>query len=438
LHKTEWRGALCRSHANLPSNAEMRVPLVLCSLAATLVPYSEGALLGRSRGQHRTGRHHTELPASANVDAALRDRTTKTKFGPGNCISTWRNEDGHCEIKTHCKEQDMSKYAVKFLCIDNGGEKVRHVFAAGSFDEEEQFDTLIECKQCLAEKQEQLEIVDDPKIPNYRKKVKHEEEQDSDENAGAVKMLKKEVKSLEGFMMSTSAELEKLNSKVYSKDFKPKPYVDCKDVGKKAAAKAVSPGAASLVHHKTSHREQGSLVDHPEVLDTRRVQGQALRVQKEHRSELADDDEDVKSLTAATKQVEAVAVSLAGALRGAEEQGQSVPARQPAKVQMLLPKAQETETPKPRRTASFSVKLPQAHHSDDDDDDDEGGVDTTEDEESSSIPQSADDFERQQEEEDERPSMSALQQHGDADGEEETMTDDSDDEEVQEDEDVSE
>lgn len=399
------------------------------------MPCSEAALLGRSRGQHRTGRHHTELPASANIDAALTAATTKTKFGPGNCISTWRNEDGHCEIATQCKEQDMSKYAVKFLCIDDGGEKVRHVFAEGSFDKEEQFDTLIECKQCLAEKQEQLQIIGEEPQGSHGKKVKPEREEDS-----PMKMLKAEVKSLEGFMMSTSAELQKLNAKVYSKDFKPNakaPCKDCNNVGKKAGAKARSPpGAASLVLHKPVHREQGSLVVHPQIVDPRRVEAQALKVQKEHRSELAEDEEDVKGLTAATKEAEAVAVSLAGALRGAEQQDQSVPPRQPAKAQMLLPKA---DAPKPRQTASFSVSLPKAHHSDEDDEgDDEGEDDSTTDDESSSIPQSADAFERQEEQEDEKPSLSALQQQSGTDGEEDAMSDSSDDAEVQEDEDASE
>jgi len=176
----------------------MRVALVLWSLATLLVPCSEATLLGRSRGQHRTGRHHTEVHGivTANVDAANLFWGL-SKFGPDNCISTWRNEDGHCEIKTHCKEQVMSKYAVQFLCIDDGGEKVRHKFAPGSFDEEEQFDTLIECKQCLAEKQEQLEIMGDEPRGSHGKKVKPEQEQDSDASAGApLKMLKEEVKSL--------------------------------------------------------------------------------------------------------------------------------------------------------------------------------------------------------------------------------------------------
>jgi len=239
-------------------------------------------------------------------------------------------------------------------------------------------------------------------------------------------------------MMSTSAELQKLNAKVYSKDFKPSgnPNPDCDKVGKKAGAKAlkVPPGAASLMLHKP-HREQGSLVIHPQIVDRSRVQAQALKVQKEHRRELADDEEDVKVLTSDMKEAESTAISLAGALRGAEQQDQSLPPRQPAKAQMLLPKA---EAKKPTRRVSFSVSMPKAHKSDEDDEGDDEGEDSITDDESSSIPQSADAFERQEEEEDERPSMSALQQHGDADGEEEdTMSDSSDDDEVQEDEDVS-
>jgi hypothetical protein len=167
---------------------------------------------------HRTGLlSQSKAPTSENIDATQKDSTKLGKFGPGNCIATWRNEDGHCEIETKCKEHDISKYAVKFICIDAGGEKVRHVFAVGSFDPEEQFDTLIECNKCLAEKQETIEVIADTPAHGQKK------EKESEELGGSpLAELRSEVKDLEAFMMNTSAELQKLNKKVYSEDFKPK------------------------------------------------------------------------------------------------------------------------------------------------------------------------------------------------------------------------
>merc|ERR1711981_844784 len=40
------------------------------------------------------------------------------------------------------------------LCVQNTttGENVKHLFGKGSFDKEEEFDTLIKCEQCLGPK----------------------------------------------------------------------------------------------------------------------------------------------------------------------------------------------------------------------------------------------------------------------------------------------
>jgi hypothetical protein len=347
-------------------------------------------------------------------------------------------------LETHCKEQDISKYPVKFICIDDGGEKVRHVFAQGSFDAQEQFDTLIECKQCLAEKEETIQVIAETPPQGAhgknKKPEKKEEEEEPDSVGGSpLKDLKDEVKALEGFMMNTSAELQKLNAKVYSKGFQPTivamppPCVNCDTVGKKAGAKAVKKAASSLVHHQTHHQELRSQVVHPQVADPAGVQAQALRVRKEHRRQLDEDDTDedkssVKTLAAATQKAAAVASSLAVALKTAEERDDSAPAQQPAKAQMVLPKA----APKNKH---LEVSLPKAHKDDDDGSDE--GEDNAED---SSIPQSADEFEREEEAIDAKPSFSALQQHGDSDdgGEDDEESATAADDEESADEDASE
>jgi hypothetical protein len=287
----------------------MHLALAFWGLAAAVLTTCEAAL-----------RRLSKQPLSDTVDAALRARSEVAKFGPDNCISTWRNEDGHCELETRCKEHDISKYAVKFICIDDGGEKVRHVFAVGSFDPEEQFDTLIECKKCLAEKEETIQIIyDSPPTkkgekPSKIKKAslkKTEEEEEEELGGSPLKALRNEVKELEGFMMNTSAELQKLNTEVYSDGYKPpgspKPVAvqkaedekDLKEAGKKAAGKAVkgekgekakaekpekAKAASSLVHHETAHHQETPL----------RIDAEAARVKKEHRRHLAEENGDVE------------------------------------------------------------------------------------------------------------------------------------------------
>jgi len=73
------------------------------------------------------------------------------KYGPGDCVETWRGTTGTCTVRTRCKDQDVSNYDFGMLCVQNtsSGENVKHLFGKGSFDKEEEFDTLIKCEQCL-------------------------------------------------------------------------------------------------------------------------------------------------------------------------------------------------------------------------------------------------------------------------------------------------
>lgn len=357
--------------------------LVALAVVAACVPAYEAGVLRASKS-----------PLSAEVDATLRARAEVAKFGPGNCIGTWRNEDGHCEVETKCKDHDISKYAVKFICMDEGGEKVRHVFAAGSFDPEEAFDTLIECKKCLAEKQETIEIIsDDP--PAGKKKGGKVEAKDEDQLGGApLKELRNEVKQLEAFMMNTSAILQKLNAKVYSAEWTPpadvqKPSENSDNkAGKKAPAKDGA-AAASLVHHSSAHhhRERSA-----QVVEPLRIQAQASAVKKLHRRRIEEDDsepEDVKRPRKAVQIQERkfeASSSLAGALKVAEERDDEFPAHRPVRSPMVLsmPHSKERQ-PKDK----LIVDLVGSDDADDDDGDEDG--------DDEAIPQSADDFEREEE-----------------------------------------
>lgn len=288
-----------------------------------------------------------QAKAADILDAAMRLRAGSVPFGPGKCIRTWRNADGHCEIETKCKGRDLSKYTVKLICVDENKEKVRHVFAAGSFDTEEQFDTLIKCQKCQAEKEETVEVISESS----------EKDDGGDEPAGkekdpggaTLKALKDEVKELEGFMLNTSAQVKKLNAEVYGGSFKPKKtYTDPAKhpgaIGKKAAARALTAkeaaASSSLVHHTSGHLRHRPLPLHEEV--------QAARIRREHRRHLADDTDDAepaKHARRATARAPAdVPASLAGALSSAEDKDDQVPAQQPARLPMGLPKTTKVET----------------------------------------------------------------------------------------------
>lgn len=352
-------------------------PLWAAAALTVVAPTCEAALSHRvanaAAAARRTGLlRHAREPVSSTVDAAARAHSEVSKFGPDNCVATWRNEDGHCEVETHCKEKDISKYAVKFICIDDGGQKVRHVFAVGSFEAEEQFDTLIECKKCVAEKQETIEIIADVPPPknaasngakNSLKTPQGGDPADSEQLGGApLKELRNEVKELEAFMMNTSAELQKLNAKVYSDGYKPRLIVPDAN-SSQVANKAISPGTptvSSLVHHTTAHRHQ----------EVESIRVEAARVRREHRRRLEQDDDDDFDRPRAALRIaardEAATSSLAGAVQTAEQRDDDVPAGQPQTSRMELSTAKAPQKPKP-----LVVALPTA--TDDDAEDDGSG-----------------------------------------------------------------
>jgi hypothetical protein len=167
------------------------------------------------------------------------------RFGPNQCVSTWRNEDGHCEIATRCQAGAIKDYPIKLLCKDSDGQMVRHVFAPGSFDPEEQFDTLIPCEACLADAsyvaneagpyddgedsgsaQQESSSAGSSWFPPSGAKAPPAapEEKASYQSSsgggyppvshGALSGLRSQVQELEGFMKQTAAQVEKLTAKV--------------------------------------------------------------------------------------------------------------------------------------------------------------------------------------------------------------------------------
>jgi len=306
-----------------------------------------------------------------------------SKFGPGNCLSTYRNADGHCTIETKCKNQDISQYAVKFICIDAGGQQVRHVFTKGSFDSEEQFDTLIECKKCVAEKEEKVERIQDgasanaadidslpssaggidyipPRkdgtvpgkykqgTPYYgkdgaRTRAASQEpkvdEGDELNNAG-LDALKQQVKSLEAAMMTTSNVLEKLNSKVFG---------DNAQQQAAAPAAAPEPQPKALIHHATHRMHHEQKPD--EAKESLRVQVEAAHAVKEHQRQLQAEAEGREEPTQPREAVKILArraaaappSSLSSGMRSTEERDDQAPAALPARSQMVLSDSSEKD-----------------------------------------------------------------------------------------------
>jgi len=205
--------------------------------------------------------HHDHLKDSTNESKrevylkSIYDKqpNATAKYGPDGCISTYLSPKNTCMMKTDCKKQAeaLKDYDFGLTCVDSDGKSVRHLFGTNSFDPEETFDTLIDCKLCIGldvSKMEKKETL-----------------------ATAVGKLKAEVQSLSKGMTEVEADVKKLNEKVFPDKAAPAPApaanfvlhkVEKKDadtVEKKDSEVAAdaddeeAPAPVTHKHHKKGH-----------------------------------------------------------------------------------------------------------------------------------------------------------------------------------------
>jgi hypothetical protein len=136
--------------------------------------------------QHR---EDSSSDAQHRMDAA----SDAVSYGPSSCVSTYKNMEGHCMIKTACQSIDTSAYTFGLVCVDKAGAPVRHLFGRDSFDPEETFDTQIPCDQCLG-----LEDV-----------------ADSVTVSAEITNMTTELSKLRHMMQDLSMQVQRLNGKVF-------------------------------------------------------------------------------------------------------------------------------------------------------------------------------------------------------------------------------
>lgn len=105
---------------------------------------TEGGVLvstGSEEGKKKEAKEEKEAANVPPKDAAF--------YGPGGCVATYRSGSGTCIMQTRCTGKDTTEYNFGLSCVDGEGSTTRHLFGVNSFDPEETFDTLVECKLCL-------------------------------------------------------------------------------------------------------------------------------------------------------------------------------------------------------------------------------------------------------------------------------------------------
>jgi hypothetical protein len=116
------------------------------------------------------------------------------KFGPHDCVKTYRNKAGTCVVETNCSADDIEHYEFGFLCKEKGGDSTRHLFGRNSFDPKETFDTLISCEECLG-----LEDVEETAASNAK-----------------IGRLEEDVKGIEDSLKKIGSRVEQLEHKVFT------------------------------------------------------------------------------------------------------------------------------------------------------------------------------------------------------------------------------
>jgi hypothetical protein len=131
---------------------------------------------------------HTRMDMSVREGVALRKGTPPSnavKYGPGNCVSTWRdNKTGHCIMQTDCEGQDIVNHNFGLGCKGKTS-LVRHMFGENSFATKETFDTLIDCEECQSLDSDVRDSKEDKTLPDLVKDL-----------AGAVGSIKDGVHNL--------------------------------------------------------------------------------------------------------------------------------------------------------------------------------------------------------------------------------------------------
>jgi len=181
--------------------------------------------------------------------SSKRHRGDSVRFGPKGCVSTWLNDQARCMIKTDCTEKDIDNYNFKFICVDEGGEHVRHVFGKGSFDQEETFDTLVTCTACTADADDLMVSAKQQKGNNNTKTSGGP----TSTNA-LLREIVADVGELKVEMANASKNVERLNAAVFKESTAAPPAPAATEAPQEEtpAPEETTPAPSSLVHRGAS------------------------------------------------------------------------------------------------------------------------------------------------------------------------------------------
>jgi len=185
---------------------------------------TEGGVLVETKseeGEAKAAAPEANVPPS---DAAF--------YGPGGCVATYRSGAGTCVMQTRCTGKDTSEYNFGLTCVDSEGSTTRHLFGVNSFDPEETFDTLVECKLCLG--------------------------LDGDDAAKNVTALTKDVAALQGEMKEIQADVATIMKELDLKTTAPTEEAAAEEPAAEAEAPAEESGGEEAAAEETGGEEEAA------------------------------------------------------------------------------------------------------------------------------------------------------------------------------------
>jgi len=205
----------------------------------------------RAKHHHNAASEHRKFWPFTSAKQEKKEKSKKAKakpkavkYGPKDCVSTYKNGKGECVMQTKCAGVNIKDFEFGLLCVDKEGIPVHHNFGKGSFGTHEKFDTLIACDKCLAPKKEKKEVPA-PKSP-----------------LSEAKALSAGIKDLTKMVTDISNSVQKLNSVVFKRrQAAPAPAPAPGPAAAEEDEEDVEPAKASLLSRRTAMTKQAEADD---------------------------------------------------------------------------------------------------------------------------------------------------------------------------------
>jgi len=270
----EYDTAVKCTECRTPEQEAAKTPAKTPAQSTTKAPEQEQQVMAvaqreEKKEEEKKEEKKEEAPITPPANAKI------AKFGPDNCVSTWRDpKTAHCIVKTDCQGKDTTNYMFGLICggttcskqnekglvCEGSAGPVRHLFGKDSFEAVETFDTLIPCTECLA-----LDAIpEDVQL------------------ADQINALGEDIKGMSAGMTELEKDVEKLNAKVFKTEEKKEEKKEEEKAEEKKEEKAEEKKEEEKAEEKKEEKKE----------EEKTEEDKKVFFMREHDKESADDSDD--------------------------------------------------------------------------------------------------------------------------------------------------